>query len=1361
MADSNKDKQSDVISSDEQSSKQTIFNYDNSKELFYLMSIDENVKRLVRGGRTISQSNARASSNPYEDSQFSFRRMQGFRSGKKVGGFADEFEKALWESVLGSDFKDKVGKAVSSFADAIGVEVRDIPGTIGKHLGNAAVSLFKTTDLGKTFYEKVDQFKKSTVSNLRDSFEGGYRSVTGKEFPWPTAESASTAETARQAEERTSSTNYRPSTLSEYEESSNSVVEAITSSAQSILDYLGALLTALDVETPEPSVLRAAPPNTANEPQSVVKDHPEYESTAEPQDASEAPEQEDLSQLLPKLADLFKGSFSEGSSPFGGKIGDILQNLFHPSGGSGSLFSSLFKGSAKGTAGQAASAATDAMFEEAAAGTAEAAEGMAAAGEGLSSIGAAAGETGSVLSGVLGGGAASAGSAIASLGPYAAAAGAALLALDVASDLIKKAFKYALGPAIEGAKEGLEAMKKVANRRELSRKGNRELADKRYKEDIESIVREPFKILEEAAEKVEQAWDANLRKINATQGYSKSDLQDLMATYADRLRSDNLSAVVSGSDIINNLASVLDQGLSGQVANEFAYLATVLNAAIPTQDFFGYASTYSAIAANAIKDGASQSEAIQYATSQLESFASSVLYASRELSGGFSTGLKSAQSLFEDSFKIAQASRTGVPSEIAGVLTSVAAIVGSIAPDLSTSITDAITKAATGGNSQDVVALRSLAGINASNTEFLRALASNPQKVFSDLFYNLSNIFNDTDDAWMEKAEAYSQVFGLSMDAFARVDFSYLADAISKMKVDNSSLLQNFDQLISGETTTNKELLRMQQANKYMIEEGLAYVLDNEVAREIQRHMWDEQIARDIMENEYAVELKGKALSFLDSLKSTVERIMNILNPIKWLAKSIVNIAGTVAESLGQEKDLRDILEAGKVGEGSKNDLRNLITRNQNLQLTPNYAELLTGKSAYKTMSGIRSTVDNILHATDSIANPLGMLNTIVTISDIAKWGDREINQLSAAISNASKSIVRSNEASEFNSSRSIYDWSVVSKSAARDLSEAANYLYKSSYTAYTSSTVSSEDSKSSDPYTARYQNLMELAQKSLQSMYDDEGKYVADNDLTKYRSYDEWEKYILKQSGIRNMEDFLNYGMEKSDVEQIQKDLKEAYENAQTSAGGQEENAEREDQRLLRKEQRQFWEDHRAFWDETRVFRDETRSFWQETRDEWTKVEEYRKYEKEFRVRQEQFWIDAKTAWQADYDQDTLYYDLILQRLGEDGPIYLKLKDFMTEWVKYFVLHQAYRDAYDSSDVEKIQREEKGEASTAVYRLAEVLTNNDTELLDPVMQTNALLSQILLVAQAIMQQNNSTTGGNASLFSSLQATALGLVKTE
>ena len=314
-----------------------------------------------------------------------------------------------------------------------------------------------------------------------------------------------------------------------------------------------------------------------------------------------------------------------------------------------------------------------------------------------------------------------------------------LLALAAAMVLIQRLME-AFEPLIEGASALFEAFTSAGNRYNKTREERMKNAEERWEEDIRSIITEPFTILKESAQEVYNAWDSTIRKINGTQGYTKDDLQNLMGAYANRLRDEGLSSVVSGADLVTNLGQVLDSGLSGRVAEEFSYMATILNAAIPTQDFFGYAGTYASLAANAMAAGYSEAQAIEYANEQLKLFASNVLYSSRVLTGGFTTGLQNAQSLFEDSVKIAQTSRSGIPAEIAGVLTAVSAATGAVAPDLASSLTDAIVSAATGGNSSQLTALRSLAQVGASNTEFLQALARDPQGLFVTLFENLAKM---------------------------------------------------------------------------------------------------------------------------------------------------------------------------------------------------------------------------------------------------------------------------------------------------------------------------------------------------------------------------------------------------------------------------------------------------------------------------------------------------------------------------------------------------------------------------------------------------------------------------------------------
>ena len=101
------------------------------------------------------------------------------------------------------------------------------------------------------------------------------------------------------------------------------------------------------------------------------------------------------------------------------------------------------------------------------------------------------------------------------------------------------------------------------------------------------------------------------------------------------------------------------------------------------------------------------------------------------------------------------------------------------------------------------------------------------------------------------------------------------------------------------------------------------------------------------------------------------------------------------------------------------------------------------------------------------------------------------------------------------------------------------------------------------------------------------------------------------------------------------------------------------------------------------------------------------------------------------------------------------KLTEFYNQWVDYYVNHTAYsRDTLNAYDVAAIRNAERAESGDAVLALAEALTSNAVDLKDPAVQTNVLLSKILLVAEAIMQQNNDTS--TVSLPTALASLGLG-----
>ena len=225
-----------------------------------------------------------------------------------------------------------------------------------------------------------------------------------------------------------------------------------------------------------------------------------------------------------------------------------------------------------------------------------------------------------------------------------------------------------------------------------------------------------------------------------------------------------------------------------------------------------------------------------------------------------------------------------------------------------------------------------------------------------------------SEDAYMEVAEGLSGIFGLSADTFARVDFNYLAQAIDSMETASSALDKNMMLLASGETTTNAEQLKIQEINKMILDEGLSYVLDNEAARAIQQHMWDEQIARELQEAEYGVNIQGAALEFLRGIKETVYNIFNLLNPLHWIQK-IAELQMTYEEGDAIKDDIAQVLELGKVGQGNERSRYELVTRNQDMNVISDLVTLLGGKSSFASTEQSRKDWQSTLSPLLGVSN--------------------------------------------------------------------------------------------------------------------------------------------------------------------------------------------------------------------------------------------------------------------------------------------------------------------------------------------------------------------------------------------------------
>ena len=924
-------------------------------------------------------------------------------------------------------------------------------------------------------------------------------------------------------------------------------------------------------------------------------------------------------------------------------------------------------------------------------------------------------------------------SLLAAAWPLIVGIGAAILVVDALSD--------AVGPAVEGFKKFAEGASRAANRYEESRKKYLELEKTRIKEDTETLIKKPFEILQDAAQNLYDAWDNQIRLINQTQGYTKSDTQNLMSDFAKRLASEGLASTIPVTDIVNNLSTVLsNSGLSGAVAEEFAYQATKLMAEIPTQDFLGYASVYGQIGAAQIAAGKSQEEALKFANSQLQSFANSLVSASRQ-TGGFSTGLKDAQSLFESAVKVAQTSRSADASGIASTLTSVQAIIGAVAPDLASELVSSIVSAATGGNSSEIVALRAMAGINASNTEFLQALVKDPKSLIVSLFEGLGNIQHISDSAYMEVVEGLSSIFNLSMEDLARVDFNYLAQQIEAMNLDNDALTENVKLLQSGQSTTSTEQLKIAQINKLMIDEGLAYVLDNDAARAIQQHMWDEQLAQELQENEYGVQLVGGTLELLEGIKSTIDNIIDLINPFSWLKKA-ANLVATAQESAAKDADIRQLLELSKVGNGNIKELYQLTTRGKSLGVTDSLINMMGGFSAYQA-------VHQRLKAFNTLTNFRGASDLSQQVGSLLVAGVQ--NVLTSSLSNSIR--------------YSKYSWGTLSKS---DAAAIYNQGVASGNKHVASNTVSLSQIAAS--------NVNRRVQEAVSGLSD----YIKTNQGATYESWiaDKFRGMSATDAGIA----IENAGYKQSQV-------KEYFQQVETEQGAQLEQDHRQ-------KEEQFWIDNitrltsiddvrlPALLEELQAFHQSFTS-WVGNEDgkaaiTWTSwVSEkypnfwgpkYEKWDKFANINYPTYWLSTKKIaeeWYKDWYDKNLGNVTYLNAITKSNLLKTESKNILSNIKNVEGADPLFKSLTEltlnkasgklSQKLSDIQSTQSNKNYEAIYELVNVLTKNSVDLLDPTVQTNTLLAQIVVLLNAMMQQNNKL-GANTEMSTSLSDLALGLL---
>jgi hypothetical protein len=116
----------------------------------------------------------------------------------------------------------------------------------------------------------------------------------------------------------------------------------------------------------------------------------------------------------------------------------------------------------------------------------------------------------------------------------------------------------------------------------------------------------------------------------------------------------------------------------------------------------------------------------------------------------------------------------------------------------------------------------------------------------------------------------------------------------------------------------------------------------------------------------------------------------------------------------------------------------------------------------------------------------------------------------------------------------------------------------------------------------------------------------------------------------------------------------------------------------------------------------------------------------------------DEESFWKGTLDKLDINNTFLQSLLDKATSIFDKIEQFHNDWVSYFIDHTVYDSRYDVNKVfGEVRKAEQTNQYAPIFALADQMLQNTEAMRDPTYQTNALLSAILGVVNAIMQQNN------------------------
>ena len=139
----------------------------------YLRSIDATLKSILQNS-SMSQANAKDS---FKNSKDVFRNQHNAKMNNPFGKRSNSFANGIYDGFLEGmglgDMKEKMHKAVSSFAEEFGLDLNTVRQDLGKELGKRAADAFKNSKFGQSVNDAFGKYKDKAVKGMGDKFRSG------------------------------------------------------------------------------------------------------------------------------------------------------------------------------------------------------------------------------------------------------------------------------------------------------------------------------------------------------------------------------------------------------------------------------------------------------------------------------------------------------------------------------------------------------------------------------------------------------------------------------------------------------------------------------------------------------------------------------------------------------------------------------------------------------------------------------------------------------------------------------------------------------------------------------------------------------------------------------------------------------------------------------------------------------------------------------------------------------------------------------------------------------------------------------------------------------------------------------------